>query len=488
MELTSDQISKNALIKKNRLMLSILLVVTAISSAVTYLIGQVWFVIGTILIGGLLLALVLALLLRLKKGMTIFPYISVLGLAIIVGNIILFSSTSGQNVALIYFVLIAGALYLNRPLLLYSAVLSLLLIIGFIMNYGQAFQFDYETSILILVLTTIVLYGQQTIAQQTNSQLDQLQQNQNEQYEREAKQKALIQEQADIIASTMNEIEKRSEHNRQAISEVNQAVQEIASGTESQSHSITTIQENINETNTQIHALMEDLKILERVTNKTNEKAEIGKDQSDQLISQIQHFQNRLLEMRETFDQLSEKVDSSVQSLQSIQDINDQTGLLALNASIEAARAGEHGKGFAVVADEIRKLADHTDKTAKEISSNLQSMKETNNKTETQMASITTDLKNNIDLIVKNGQLFEEFMKGAGLLTEKMENFSNIANLVEKNSHTIEETIGSYSSTLQQSTASIEEISATIQTQVSHNDSLHEQIEKTTGALSKLTD
>lgn len=59
-----------------------------------------------------------------------------------------------------------------------------------------------------------------------------------------------------------------------------------------------------------------------------------------------------------------------------IQNISRQTNLLSLNASVEAARAGNAGKGFAVVAEEVRSLAQNSDTVSKEISGDLEHMRQ----------------------------------------------------------------------------------------------------------------
>ena len=111
---------------------------------------------------------------------------------------------------------------------------------------------------------------------------------------------------------------------------------------------------------------------------------------------------NNTAEFVEKSDKVIYNTLSAVQNISSkinaIQDISFQTNILAINAAIEAASAGDAGKGFSVVATEVKKLANNSASSAKEIVDLVNTALEDSDKAEIYHKTISDDIKkvNNI--------------------------------------------------------------------------------------------
>lgn len=149
-----------------------------------------------------------------------------------------------------------------------------------------------------------------------------------------------------------------------------------------------------------------------------------------------------LEELKNEISGLKDNAQQIGQVINVIDDISEQTNLLALNAAIEAARAGEHGRGFAVVADEVRKLAEKTQTSTKEIAGMIH--------------RIQSDVNH---VISSTGTVAESVDKQQEVATGVAENFDSIVNSIRE----LSDLVTGISAAVEQQSSATGEIAASVE-------------------------
>ncbi|WP_025027989.1 methyl-accepting chemotaxis protein [Caldalkalibacillus mannanilyticus] len=275
-----------------------------------------------------------------------------------------------------------------------------------------------------------------------------------------------VSDSADRVAASSEQLSASADQVSLSTEQVTYSIQEVANGADQQSNGVNKSSQSLSGLNAGVQQIAKSSANIAKVANVTIKKAEEGGESVINNVQKMNKIHDSVTHSVTITDILVERSKEINNILEVITSIAEQTNLLALNAAIEAARAGEHGKGFAVVADEVRKLAESSQHSSKQISNIIIEIQKEMDQTNNAMNGVMEEVKEGLILANNTQNHFQEIIDATNQVAEQI---SNMAATTEKISAEVEQVSSSFndiSSITDNTTKNAQEVAAASEQQL----------------------
>lgn len=245
--------------------------------------------------------------------------------------------------------------------------------------------------------------------------------------------------------------------------QVSNSIHDVALGVNNQSADLIEIRSSFNKFSKELDKIIisiketeENSKSIEGMASESNKEMNYVMESLNKTINSFEDFMNKIYKLGEGIAKVNEITIF-------INSIADQTNLLALNAAIEAARVGEEGKGFAIVSDEIRKLAEQTKISSKNINDLIETISKESREIIKSSTNMDRELNNQVNVISTTVESFKNIITSVNNIIPMIDEANKSAIIVNKQQGNIISNVAETTSISEEISASSEEISASSQ-------------------------
>jgi methyl-accepting chemotaxis protein len=245
-----------------------------------------------------------------------------------------------------------------------------------------------------------------------------------------------------------------------SLAELNQATEQIADGAQHQASRVQDTTATVQAMVDSMEEMASTVAQMSAASDQAASQANAGARIVDDTLARMQRIRDQVLAAADRVKDLGRYGGSIGEMLQVITDIADQTNLLALNAAIEAARAGAQGRGFAVVAEEVRRLAERSAASVKEIRELVISIDQGTQQAVQAMANSSRDVEEGVELSNAAGGALTQILHAVEETTGGVQSIHGSIQEMLGSARTVSQAVQEMAAVTQENSAASEEMAA----------------------------